>query len=270
MSKNKEILIDSCIVFPLFLGKKARNQALMDIKRILLLGGRLQMHDSVVFELRRALKNRKISNADNDGIIEEIHSIIPSNILRIETVPNKVRRELRKIKKSETYNPDEFSNMSLVDRQLTLHSSLFNIPVFTYDNQILSILGKSKVQIDLPFPFNDEIVSKLPFDELCDLSPAMRSLIENAIQKIKNSQLKINELKRSSTHLQKQVNDLIISNEDLKEIASPNIGECATWTVIEIALGFIPIPIPTTPITSFIQSRRLKNLDREEGLNLSK
>jgi hypothetical protein len=167
------------------------------------------------------------------------------------------------------------------DMTLIQISKLFSIPIFTYDLFILQFADQENsstlAKFNIPIPFNKDELLNIRLDEIMDLSTPLRRLYQNAFSKIKEEvstteKLKAN-LKNKNEFISRQRNVLIDLNSDLlgamdtiqkwKNFSKPNITETITWTMVELGLGFVPFPIPTSPINHIIQSVQYKKMERE-------
>lgn len=271
------ILLDTCVLIPFFMDWVEDQRCTQTtLKKLILLGAKPQVHHGVIMELRRALKRKWSNSMDEFTVINRINDFIPADLLQVIKVPNKVRRHLHYEKKEDGYEDGPLARLSLIDRQLTVHSMLQGVPVFTYDKQILNAMGQSPISISLPTPFDDAAIAEITFSDITRMSPSMRGILQSSIQELKNSMSKLNDaqdehrqIKELADKLDCKIRDLMSQKAELMDLVRPDLGEAALWTSIEIALGFIPIPIPTTPVTTIIQSRKLAKLVDKWGNSTS-
>lgn len=271
--KPTSVLLDTCVLIPFFTDWQD-DQAEVEtaIKKLLLFGAKPQVHLSVIYELRRALKNNFRKLLTDDDVIEKVHEHLPTPILDIIKVPNKVRRHLHYEKKELGYTDSPLGSLSLVDRQLAIHSIIDDIPVYTKDKRILSIVGRKSVHLELPSPFNDTSLSAVQMADLIALSPPLARLLRQAIQHLQAQLAQSDEFEQARksqaltiAELDRQLYEVVRENRDLRKLAKPDFAEAAAWTTLELILGFLPIPIPTTPISTFIQSKRVSNVLNKTG-----
>lgn len=282
------ILLDSNVIISLFYEAASpyyREDALVKIKMAAVTCDNFLVLESTRDELYKFGETRLIKI--NEKFYNSVADLLSRKIFRTVT-----RIELSKIIKQESliaissrirrnrkYQASEISIEN--DVLLIALSKLFTIPVFTYDMAVSTIInldvGNKIAELQIPFPFDSEALRDIDFDELLDLSQPFRRLYRRAFQKIKDEFSTSDKLKKN-THsnsglLRKHRQVILELNQELKEtqdslqtwknFAKPNMNETIIWTIVELGLGVIPFPIPTSPVSHFIQAMRYKKMDKE-------
>lgn len=165
------------------------------------------------------------------------------------------------------------------DLILLLTSNILTIPFLTEDRLLKEYyypqFGKPVYNINIPFPFDSSYLKNISLNEIIALGRPFKKIYKKAFVDIKEKSKKIyylqDDLKEREYVIIEQQNKLTEIIENLnkekerstlwKDFAKPRKGEAIIWTGIETAIAFSQIPIPTTPISYFIQTRRFKELE---------
>jgi hypothetical protein len=137
--------------------------------------------------------------------------------------------------------------------------------------------GEPAYNFEIPFPFDRNELKDIPLYEVISLGKPFKKIYQKSFRQIKDNSLKIHNLKddifqRKQVIAEQQRHLLTISDELIgvkkkislwKDFARPKFGETLCWTGIEVALGFLPIPIPTSPFSHLLQIRQYHKKEEE-------
>lgn len=267
--KSQELVLDTNIMASLLLApsdqhaETRRNEVLRMLRRCLLLYPDLVAPDLVFEELRRvsAFYGRK----------EEAEKLISSLGLREVSSPPGAGIEL-----PETYKyPFRPQQARGVDSSLLSYVLSHNADIYTLDLALLRHIARdARLQdgsFDIWLPINDAKLSEMPFGEIKRHGELFRSTYSSYMERLKELDVQLLAKDREDARLlaekRETLNELqvILADKDkliteLTDLARPNIGFTLVFTAVELALGLVPIPLPTSPISHLIQAARYKRI----------
>ena len=163
------------------------------------------------------------------------------------------------------------------DARLIFTSKALSLPIFTLDQKIITVAGESISQLKVPFPFNSGEIAKIEVDELIELAEPFRNLYRKAFVRINEDISTVGNLRTSLQEKEKlivkqhnildelsaELRDTHLKSKQWQDLAKPKLSESITWTIVETLLGFTPFPIPTSPVTFFVQAHRYKKAENK-------
>jgi hypothetical protein len=224
-----------------------------------------KLEDSVEKRINEFLNHKIFKVISEDGIIESADKAtleeLESNIAEFIIFSRSNKRE----------------GIVRHDARLLLTSKLLSLPILTQDIKIIRLIGKPLSELRVPFPFDSDALDKIELDELIDLAIPMRRLYRKAFLRINKDMSTIQGLKVDLAdkddlntrqqgildELSAELREAQTASEQWRKLAHPKADETIIWTIAEILLGFVPIPIPTSPFTYFVQARRFKKLEKQ-------
>ena len=164
------------------------------------------------------------------------------------------------------------------DIQLLGTSKVLKAPILTQDLSLMAfgklLAATPAVQLDFPFPLDAKSLEQIQLNEIYHLSAPVRALYAKAIAKIQDDTFKVENLEldvntrneligqhqQTIDQLATELEEELLISKELKKLAAPNVPETIIWTIIELALGILPLPVPTSPLAHFIQMRRFQKI----------
>jgi rRNA-processing protein FCF1 len=226
----------------------------------------------------------------------ELSNFISSKRVRRIDV-NKILREEnkelinRKMQEVQRTRPHRISHTAtaFIDAVLLLASEDLKIPILTLDKSLKRLIPQSLLEWYAPLPFDLSSLREVPLNELMDMSQPLREiysqsfenykvkaeLAKESVRSAREAEELVSDYKNQLSQTEAQVNalkeeilDKANGEKFWREAAKPDAAYMIGWTVIEIAAGFIPVPIPTSPISYFIDlwkyNRKLKAQEQEK------
>ncbi len=161
------------------------------------------------------------------------------------------------------------------DVALVEYATKNDADILTFDLGLLQYINQNKLAsrgtFELHFPVDDEKLKQLAFKEIRIHAEIFRSnyvCLFNEIKRL-DSQIiaqstRAGDLIEEKRRFVKQV-QLVIAEKDsfiqeLKDAAKPDTGFTIAFSTIELALGFLPIPIPMSPLSYVIQERKYRKV----------
>jgi len=217
-----------------------------------------------------------------------LHRIFDSNRVRIidekislDSPDNKKRLDdiFYKFNQITPYMRNRMANFH--DAILILTSEALSVPILSADQKIRLLAPIPEIELSVPFPFNTDVLREVSIDELMELSSPLRQIYKTAFFTLKNQASHLYSLESETDRLKMkgEIQDKIIVGtkdaiknlnqevEKLKEseifwkkASMPDGKKTILWTVVECATGLLPFPVPTSPISYFIDVFRHKRL----------
>jgi hypothetical protein len=176
--------------------------------------------------------------------------------------------------------PDVDNHVLNDEVKLILVSESIVAPILTYSrkHRLASAVPINCAQLSLPFPVDRAVLHALTFDEIFNMAASLRDLYLRAFQELHNARLRMQnadpadpralEDARLTSDRADLVRDLLAQIQDLRdsdrfwrEMARPDAGATIKWTVADVALGFLGVPVPTGPLSYYLSMTNYKKLE---------
>jgi predicted nucleic acid-binding protein len=177
-----------------------------------------------------------------------------------------------------------------LDALLVLNSQTCGAPILTLDKALQSIAPAPLAAVELQCPFDAEELRKVTLESIMGLAAPLRAIYRNAFSTLRTQASEIEEarsqgarldaLLRFSTEdkvrqaqrifeLERKIKETTDQEEFWRRAARPNLKQAIGWTLVETALGFLGVPMPTTPLAFLIEIIRyrhqLQRSDRDDN-----
>jgi len=160
-------------------------------------------------------------------------------------------------------------------------SNIHSIPLLTQDRHLKDIQfksGKPLSNFNIPFPFSSDSLVDFDLTNIFKLGKPFRKLYRKAFLEIAENSLTVFKLKENLDRKEACITEQQTRLDDLsyefdrerqralkwKNLAEPKLGEAIFWTGIETGLSLAQVPVPTTPISYYIQAKRYKKMEQDE------
>jgi predicted nucleic acid-binding protein len=268
---SQRLILDSNILVSLLSpsgderNEHRREEVLRALRRYYLFYEDVLVADVVLEELR--LASRRIEKGDElDQLIESLA------LTKVAT--------LDRVDRATLDNYKHYAPKRAVEADIFLISYAVteNVDIYTLDLYLLKHVNEhqraNEGSFSLSFPIDDEKLKALSFREIRKHGEVFRSTYSSMFQRLKELDSELisqgQGLNKLMTEKEQRLNELqhVITDKDsfiaeLKNLAKPNLGFTLVFSAIELALGFVPIPVPTSPISHILQEVQYRKVMRK-------
>ena len=164
------------------------------------------------------------------------------------------------------------------DARLILTAKTLSLPILTMDKDIIVMAGEAISELEVPFPFDVDAIDEIELDELIDLAAPMRNLYRKAFIRL-NEDVSTHEDLRANLQnregfivkqhnimeeLSAELQEAQAASKQWQDLAKPRANEAIIWTIVETLLGLAPFPVPTTPVTFFVQVVKYRKVEKQQ------
>jgi hypothetical protein len=226
--------------------------------------------ESVVSGLKKKrTSNRRINTLEIDEKnihlhlldYERVRIFDPSSKLDIDDHESQIIDNLNKLNMIKPYQTEK---AAFHDAKLLLTSESLKIPIFTLDARLMYLTPIPEIEFYLPFDFDIDALKQMPIDELMDLASPLRSIYKTAFNSIKNYKKKVVNQEEILKEYEKEVEELKSSEKAWRETAKPDAKKAILWTIAECITGLFPFPLPSSPLSYFIDIRKYKKMSSKK------
>jgi len=240
------------------------NKTQLNVKKVLLLGHTIHISTLALEEL---ILSKNTANISSNYVENRIQSLFePAQVLFHDPPPfNMEQLEKVGIKVLPSHKIDH-PKLSHFDQIMILQSVLSECPILSEDKVVINAIQNVGKQFKIPFPIDEIRLEKVKIEDILRTPGSMRSILFNSLKEIKN----ISDIEIQKEKLRQKVSDLLQSNEILSDLAKPKATETILWTLLDLTTSILPIPLPTTPIASYLQFRRYKKATKNDPIRTNR